>query len=193
MTDPGSADDLDLASRVAAGDEEALEVLYARYADPLFAFIYHHADLSRADAEDVWQETLVAAIRALPGYRGESRLFTWLCGIARHKLIDHRRRAGRPATPPEGERGRSLAQAIDLTPLPDALLEQQAVRVAVVEALAMLPEDYRAALVGRYAEERSVDEVARLLGRSYKATESLLGRARLAFRNAIRGDHESTG
>jgi len=185
MTNPDRADDLDLAARVAAGDEQALEVFYARYADPLYAFIFHHLNGGRADVEDVWQETLVAAVGALPGYRGQSRLFTWLCGIARHKLTDHLRRAGRSVSLVEDERSPDLTQVIDLAPLPDALLEQRAVRVRVVEALAMLPEDYRAALVGRYVEERTVEEVAALLGRSYKATESLLSRARANFREAI--------
>lgn len=185
MTNPDPADDLDLASRVAAGDEQALGIFYARYADPLYAFIFHHLDSGRADVEDVWQETLVASVSALPGYRGKSRLFTWLCGIAKHKLTDHCRRAGRSVSPAEDGRGPDLTQVIDLAPLPDAVLQQRAVRAGVVEALALLADDYRAALVGRYVEERSVEEVASLLGRSYKATESLLSRARAGFKDAI--------
>jgi DNA-directed RNA polymerase specialized sigma24 family protein len=55
----------------------------------------------------------------------------------------------------------------------------------VVEALGLLPTDYRMALIARYADERSVDEVARLLGRTYKATESLLSRARAAFQETL--------
>ena len=65
-----AAKDLTLARQVTDGDERALEAFYPRYADPLFAFIYHHIDESHPDAEDVWQETLLAAINALPAYRG---------------------------------------------------------------------------------------------------------------------------
>ena len=60
-----SMDDLTLARSVAAGDETALVTLYARYADPLFAFVYHHVDETPLDAEDLCQETWLAALRAL--------------------------------------------------------------------------------------------------------------------------------
>jgi RNA polymerase sigma factor (sigma-70 family) len=181
-----AADDLTLARQVTDGDETALEAFYARYADPLFAFIYHHIDESHPDAEDVWQETLLAAINALPAYRGQSRLFTWLCGIARHKIADHLRRQGRSVAEvfsdvPQAE----LAALIGAGALPEEVVARQATRVRVVEALATLRDDYRTALVARYADEQSVDEVAHQLGRSYKATESLLSRARVAFQEAL--------
>ena len=181
-----AAKDLTLARQVTDGDETALEVFYARYADPLFAFIYHHIDESRPDAEDIWQDTLLAAINALPAYRGQSRLFTWLCGIARHKIADHFRRQGRSVAEvfsdvPQAE----LAALIGAGILPEEVVARQATRVRVVEALATLRDDYRTALVARYAGEQSVDEVARQLGRTYKATESLLSRARIAFQEAL--------
>jgi RNA polymerase sigma-70 factor (ECF subfamily) len=181
-----AAKDLTLARQVADGDETALEAFYARYADPLFAFIYHHVDESHPDAEDIWQDTLLAAIRALPTYRGRSRLFTWLCGIARHKIADHFRRQGRSVAEvfsdvPQAE----LAALIGAGTLPEEVVARRATRVRVVEALATLRDDYRMALVARYADEQAVVEVARLLGKSYKATESLLSRARVAFQEAL--------
>ena len=87
--------DLDLAARVAQGDADAFNDFYARHADLVFAFIYHLLNGARADAEEIWQDTFVAALRALPGYRGQSQLSSWLCGIARRKVADfHRRRGG---------------------------------------------------------------------------------------------------
>ena len=186
-------DDLALARQVTEGDEAALAAFYARYADPLFAFIYHHLDGSRSDAEDVWQGTLLAALHALPTYGGRSRLFTWLCGIARHKVADHFRQQARAATDvfsdvPEAR----LSALVSSTPLAEEVVVRQATRMRVVEALALLPEDYRMALIERYADERSVSEVARMLGRTYKATESLLSRARAAFRDALASLEEET-
>jgi RNA polymerase sigma factor (sigma-70 family) len=179
-------DDLTLAQQVAAGNEAALEAFYARYADSLFAFIYHHLSESRLDAEDVWQDTLLAALHALPAYRGQSRLFTWLCGVARHKIVDHLRRRGRGATDvfsdvPEGQ----LSTLITSEALPEETVMRRATRIRVVEALGLLPEDYQTALIARYADERSVSEVAQMLGRTYKATESLLSRARTALQEAL--------
>jgi RNA polymerase sigma-70 factor (ECF subfamily) len=179
-------DDLTLAWRAAGGDEKALAVLYDRYADLLFALIYHHLPDSRQDAEEVWQDTWLAAIRSLESYRGSSRFFTWLVGIARHKIADHFRRRGfsEPelfSNIPESR----LAELIDSSPLPEEILLKRIVRRQVVEALAILSEDQRWALMAHYIDERSVEEVADLLGKSYKAAESLLSRARKAFQKAF--------
>ena len=181
-----SADDLGLARRAGAGDESASAALYDRYADLLFAFIHHRLDESPRDVEEVWQETWLAAIRSLPGYRGESRLFTWLAAIARNKIADHCRRRGcRRIELLSDVSPARLAALMDKGPLPEDVVQRRATRAYVVQAMAALPEECRTALVARYADERSVGEVARLLGRSYKATESLLSRARTAFRVAL--------
>jgi RNA polymerase sigma-70 factor (ECF subfamily) len=76
------------------------------------------------------------------------------------------------------------------SPLPEEVLSQKATCLRVVEVLGQLPPDYRAALSARYADGSSVEEVARLLAKSYKATESLLSRARAAFRAALSGQTE---
>jgi len=179
-------DDLTLVRRAAAGDESALEKLYARSADPLFAFICHHLDGGSADAEDIWQDALMAGFRSLERYRGESRFSTWLCGIARRKIADHfRRHGGGGAVTFSEAPAEQLACLMDSQPLPEETLARRDTRIRVVEALAELPEDYRTALVSRYADRQSVDQVARALGRTYKATESLLSRARVAFRETL--------
>lgn len=188
--EPETAADLALAQRVVGGDQSALKTLYERHADPLFAFIYHSVDGARQEAEEIWQDTLEAGIRTLPSYQGQSRLFTWLCSIARHKLADHWRRVNRSrqrltVLPPE-----DLARLVDEGPLPDEILRRQATRLRVVEALSQLPPDYRMALVARYADGQSVEEIAQRLEKSYKAAESVLSRAREAFRAALAGQSE---
>jgi RNA polymerase sigma-70 factor (ECF subfamily) len=187
---PETAEDLALAQRVVSGDESALKALYESYADPLFAFVFHSLDGARPEAEEVWQDTLDAAIRTLPAYQGQSRFFSWLCGIARHKLADHWRRSSRSRQhlclmPPE-----NLTRLMDEGPLPDELVGRRATCLRVVEVLGLLPLDYRTALVARYADGHSVEEIARLLDRSYKATESVLSRAKEAFRAALAGQSE---
>jgi RNA polymerase sigma-70 factor (ECF subfamily) len=188
--DPETAEDLALAQRVAGGDESALKALYERHADPLFAFVCHSLDGARSEAEEVWQDTLEAGIRTLPAYQGQSRFFSWLCGIARHKLADHWRRQNRSRQhvclmPPE-----DLTRLLDEGPLPDEVVGRRATCLRVVEILGLLPLDYRTALVARYAEGHSVEEIARLLDKSYKATESVLSRAKEAFRAALAGRSE---
>lgn len=185
MNSPNSqTDDLCLARRTAAGDQAALKILYERYANPLFAFICHYLSGARADAEEVWQDTLFVALRSLNNYRGQSRFFTWICGIARNKIADRLRSRGQPAVFSEVS-NKQLASLLQDGPLPDEILVQRETCLRVVEVLMALPEDYRRALTARYADQRSVEEVAQLLGKSYKATESILSRARAAFRDLL--------
>jgi len=182
--DAEGASELALVGQVAAGDEAALAILYERYANPLFGYIYHALDGAREEAEEVWQDTLCAAFRAAGSFRGQSRFFSWLCSIARHKISDYHRRKGRRENicllAPE-----ELVQLVDGSPLPDEVVNQRAVCLRVAEVLGQLPSEYRTALVARYADGRSVKEVAQLLDKGYKAAESTLSRSREAFRLAM--------
>jgi RNA polymerase sigma-70 factor (ECF subfamily) len=178
-TDP-RCDDIALARAVASGDAISLRSFFDAYADLLFAFLRHRMEGTRADVEDAWQETLAAAVRGIGSYRGESSLFCWMCGIARRKAADAARRAARKAVE---------ADAMDMPPIAevtfdDAFAERADVRARVIEVLGGLPADQRTALVDRCVHHRKVPDIARRLGRSYKATESLLSRAREAFRAA---------
>lgn len=178
-------DDLQLARQVAAGDLRALDRFYERYADSLYAFIAHRLAGAREDVEDIWQESLVAALRALPGYQGNSHLFTWLCGIARRKVIDHLRQPGQMDLALTEEADCEASEWTNQAPLPEDWVQQRSTRIQVVMTLQALPEEYRKALIARYADEKSTGEVAHMLGRTYKATESLLSRARSAFHSAF--------
>jgi RNA polymerase sigma-70 factor, ECF subfamily len=183
--DENHKQDVDLAARVARGDASAFDDFYAQYADLIFGFIFHQLNGARSDAEEVWQDTFLTALRALPSYQGRSRLGSWLCSIARHKVADRLRQLRQPTQALSSVSPAGLVELMDTGPLPDEVLNQNATCARVSEALAELPSEQRKALVARYADGESVEEVSRRLGRSYKATESLLSRARAALRQAL--------
>jgi RNA polymerase sigma-70 factor, ECF subfamily len=134
-----------------------------------------------AVAEDLTQETMLAAVRTSRGPDGPDSVMPWLYGIARHKLMDHYRKQDRDLRHfghrvpeddiPEGDYA-----------LPDLNLESLPVRDAVIETLDALVPRHRAALVLRYFDGCDVPFIASSLGISVDATESLLVRARSAFR-----------
>jgi len=186
-----ATDELALVRQVAEGDEQALAILYERYADPLFGYIYHALDGGREEIEEVWQDTLSSAFRAAGSFRGQSRFFSWLCSIARHKIADHRRRNGIRQQNLSLMAPEDLVRLADESPLPDEVVNRRDVCLRVAEVLSQLPAEYRTALVARYAEGRSVEEIAQLLDKSYKATESTLSRARDAFRLALSSQPEA--
>jgi RNA polymerase sigma-70 factor (ECF subfamily) len=160
-------------------------MLYARYTDSLFAFIYHRLEAPRADVEEIWQDTWLAAIRSIQSYGGRSRLFTWLCGLAQHKIADFYRRRDRHRQAFSDAPFDFAGAALGSGPLPEEILARRDVRSRVVQTLMELPDDYRRVLAARYADGCSVDEIARLLDKPYKAAESLLSRAKKAFRDAF--------
>jgi len=169
----------ELAGRLAQGDPAAWKELCETYGRSLYLYAYHRTGDASA-AEDVRQETLLAAVESIAGYRGEGPLFAWLCGIARCKAADELRRRGRQDLPLDAA-DQETWQQLEREPLPDELVERAETRAALVEALWSLPEDYREALLARYVRGESVTEIAARLGRSYKAAESVLSRAREAL------------
>lgn len=179
-------DDLELARRVSNGDEKALKCLYDTYADLLFGYIKHFLnDIPDTVVEDIWQETLISVIKGLSDFRGNSKLFTWMCGIAKHKAYDYCRLKKYPLNPQYQEFKNDLLDRMDTNLLPEDYVLQQAIQCRVIKTLGILPASYRAVLKQRYIDGLSVVEIARSIGKSYKATESVLSRARITFKSTF--------
>jgi RNA polymerase sigma-70 factor (ECF subfamily) len=138
--------------------------------------------LPRTDlVDDLVQEVFLAALNGLANYAGASSLRTWLLGIARHKVQDYYRDCLRQPEPLSDfdEEGDELPQ----TPVEyDDILDTARRQQRVGEVLAGLPEIYRVVLRWRYWDKRSAREMAEQSGKTEKAVERLLARARHAFR-----------
>jgi RNA polymerase sigma-70 factor (ECF subfamily) len=129
-------------------------------------------------AEDLTQETFVAAVAELANDRRVTAPTAWIGGIARHKLLDHYRRQERVE--------RSVTAAREAEQLHTELVVQDTreTRERAVQALASVAASQRAALVLCYVDGYTVPEVARLLGKTIEAVESLLARGRRSFKRA---------
>jgi RNA polymerase sigma-70 factor (ECF subfamily) len=158
------------------------------------------------DAQDAAQETLIGAWRSRAPWRGECALEGWLRGILWHKVQDRRRARWRDLTVMERgvASGAIIATLVELDPdrrvvdglpTPADLGEERPVEdglilqaddAAVWIAMDQLPPHYQRVLQAKYLCGWSVDEIARKMGVSYSAAESLLTRARVAFREVYR-------
>ena len=175
-----SDDDRDLMRALRRGDAAALATFCTAYLDQVYGFIYHRLAGDRQTAEDIVQETFLAALEALERYDGRASLSTWLCGIARHKLADHWRRRQRL------EQARlALERQPDLTVEPTERLERDELRQRVLATLRVLPAHYQQVLTLKYLDRLSGHRLAVYLGLSEDAAESLLARARSAFRQGF--------
>ena len=133
-------------------------------------------------AEDLTQEAFADAVKEINRGRGEVVSLPWLLTVARHRMVDHYRRV-------EREERRLRLVARDAEPEVEPRFDHVDSALAA-DVLASLPAAQRAALVLRYVDDLPVADVARTLGRSVHATESLLARARTAVGREIqeRGD-----
>lgn len=153
-------------------DEVAFRAWYDETLPRVFGYLLLRTGRDYQVAEDLAQETFAEFVRSRHRYDGRAELVAWIIGIARHRLVDHYRRAER--------RQRSLIRLLAEPERPQPLFESA--NDPILEALEGLPPAQRAAVVLRYVDDLPVREVARLLHRSESATESLLSRARESLR-----------
>jgi RNA polymerase sigma-70 factor (ECF subfamily) len=186
-----------LVARMRAGDQRAFEEFVNASAPRLTAFAARRSSLDAASLEDVVQNTLIKAVRNLASYRSEAALFTWLTEICRHELVDVQRKDARRPTQVSLDETAATRLAVAALRAPEhqepaATLEAAARAAAVMQVLASLPERYFRALEAKYGDGLSVDEIAKELGLTMIATQSLLARAREAFRERWQGAADQT-
>ena len=162
------------AKQEAAGGDDPVAALYGRALPQVYGYLLPRCG-STALAEDLTAETFVAAVAAARQQHPPELTVGWLVGVARHKLVDHWRRAERERRG-LGVIGRAAEPAEDPW---DEHLDVAAAHAA----LSRLSAPHRAALTLRYLDGLPVAEVAGQLGRSLHATETLLARARAALRH----------
>ena len=147
--------------------------LYDHAIGEVYGYLAHRCE-SVGVAEELTSETFLAAADAVVRRPPPDLTVAWLIGIARHKLADHWRRR---------EREQRLLVAVDAEPdPPDDTWDVALDRITAHDVLAELGPHHRGALTLRYVDGLPVREVAAHLGRTEKATEVLLVRARAAFR-----------
>src|SRR5215469_4701875 len=178
--DANAADDIRLVSQVLNKDRKATAEFVERYTDCVYSYVRRRV-MPQADAvEDLVQEVFLAAWHSLENFRGESGLRHWLLGIARHKIEDYyRKRLREPEVRNEIDQDLSEQAVI---PVFEAELDHRSSLEKTHRVLARLPEIYSLVLLWRYLEQRSAREMAQLTGRTEKAIERLLARARDRFR-----------
>lgn len=180
--DPASAERA-LVAAVLRKDRKATAEFVGLHADAVFAYVSRRLAPRHDLAEDLVQEVFLEAWRSLQRFRGQAGLRTWILAIARHKVQDYYRARLREFQALE-------ESGPDVFAVPagfDRVEEQRSQARRIQAALEQLPEPYRVALLWRYWEKRSTAEMARETGKTEKAMERLLARAREQFRRCYGG------
>ncbi len=188
-----------LIERFKKGEASALEEIFERHADRIHGFAYRmcrHLE----DAQDVVQETFLAALKSLKDFRGKARLTTYLYKIASSACLKKRRKGKH-----EPKQELSLEEFIpapnevdgqlpiaDWSRSPMDAMEQKERQQVLDQAIAALPKEYKIVLVLRDMEGLSAEETGRVLGTSVAAVKSRLHRARLFVRERLSEYYKKT-
>lgn len=178
--------DEELVAAVQSGDERALEALLARFQPHIYRFGMRMCR-NPSDAEDVLQETLLAASRSVQGFRGASSLTTWLFTIARSFCIKKRRKeaaAQRAGAADDSTLDRILGVP-DASARPDDIAASRQALGVLERAIADLPPKYREVLLLRDVEGLTAPQVAEVLGAGVPAVKTRLHRARKMLRDRV--------
>ena len=180
-----------LVRRMLAGEERAFTAFFEGYFARLYRFALPRLNADVQATREVVQSTLTKAMRRLADFRGEAALFTWLCQICRREVVDylraHKRYSDRVVLIEDSPDLRAAIESIEAPEEFDLALtySREELGRMVRTVLDRLPPRYGDALEWKYVEGRSVEEIGARLGIGHTAAQSLLARAREAFRQAL--------
>src|SRR5262245_52703608 len=176
-------DERDLVRAVQSGDRAAFKVIYELYQARIFNLIFYALG-DRTAAHDVLQIVFLKVYRGLAGFRFESRLATWIYRIGINECQNQNRRHGREHVPFEAVLG--TGEELDCSAPPDELHLTEERREIIGNALLALGPNLRSAVVLRYIDGLSYQEIAEVLDCSPGTVASRLSRALTQLEERLR-------
>jgi RNA polymerase sigma-70 factor (ECF subfamily) len=175
--------DAQLIQKAQNGDTDAFGILYERYAQTIFRFVYSRLD-NRLDAEDLTEEIFVRVWRSLPDYREQGAPFvSYLFQVSRNAVIDFYRRSRQTRQTLSVEN--QIVDVVDERPDPAESFAAGVEHKELRAVLAKLHEEYRVVLELRFLSNLSPDETAQVMGKSIGAIRVLQHRALAALRKLL--------
>jgi len=174
----------ELVARVRHGDEEAFRLIFDRYSRPLISFIYDMVG-SRELAEDLTQETFVRAYKSLGALRDETKLSTWLFGIAKNVARESFRTRVREKGHVHVDDEAEVFELHDGRRGPAGQLLDKELSGVIQNALLRLDEDKRLVFTLKIFQQRSYEEISEITGFSIGKLKTDLHRARAEMRRRI--------
>lgn len=179
--------DEQLVARAQAGDDRAFDLLIRKYQHKVVKLVARY--VNPADAQDVAQEAFIKAYRALGGFKGNSAFYTWLYRIsintAKNFLVARSRRPASQDIDVADAEAFGHADRFSEQDTPEALLESEEIRDAVIGAIRELPEDLRTAIMLRELDGMSYEEIAQSMDCPVGTVRSRIFRARAAIEQKL--------
>ncbi len=167
-----------LVKKIIKKDEQAFNFFYRRYEKPVFNFIKRKIHDEEV-AKEITQEVFIFFLEGLRDFHFQSTLKTYLFSIAKNKVIDYYRK-NKIKKILFSHLPSFLVEGINIF-LIEEEIEKKEIKKRIEKVFRLLPNDYQGILRLKYIENVKVKQIARKLKLTFKATESLLFRARKAF------------
>ena len=180
----------ELITKAIEGDEAAYKNLLENYRGAIYNLLYKMVR-NKEETEDLVQEAFMKAFKALPSFNEEYAFSTWLYKIAVNNCIDHMRKKklqtysiNKPVQSKDGELDREFP---DTSMSPDkSLLSEE--RASIIEtAIDELPENYKTAIILRHSEEKSYEEISKILDIPLGTVKARIFRAREMLKKKLKG------
>jgi RNA polymerase sigma-70 factor (ECF subfamily) len=190
--------DAELAQSTLRGDRRAFGIIVQRHQDAVFGLI-SRLIRRQSDVEDVAQEAFVRAYRALGTFRGDAQFGTWLYRIVYNTCLDRREQQVRrderemQVGTNEEDEDRLAAMPDTDSPLPDQVLEAQDMRSRLAAHIEALPPHFQAVLTLYYYEQKSYEEIAKILDQPLNTIKVHIHRAKAHLKKALLQDGEAEG
>ena len=173
----------DLVTRACQGDQEAFRLIFERYSRPVISFVYDLVS-DRELAEELAQETFVRAFRSLRALRAETKLSTWLFGIAKNVARESLRARARDSRHIDLD-DKLVLDLSDRGPVPVSQLLNKELNEVVQRSLASLDDDKRLVFTLKVFQQCSYEEIAEITGFSIPKLKTDLHRARTEMRRRV--------
>lgn len=186
--------DDELVAKSIGGDAESFNQLILRWERPIYALAYRVIGREE-DARDVCQETFLRAFRALPGFKGQAKFSSWLYRIALNLCRDWIRRQRRAPVMqiPEGVDAGELAAERGPVESIEELVSRRELSAVVEEAMALLPEEQRTAIILKEYHGMTFQEIAEMQGCPLSTVKTRLYQGLTVLRRHLeKGGHPST-
>ena len=161
--------------------EEKFILLYQNTVDEVYQYVFLRVGFDVSTAEDITQDIFLDVLKGLNGFKGLCSERTWIFRIAKNKLYDFYRKQYNQKTIVVEIDDRIAEQIDDQAQNVEQWLELAFESQAVIDCLNSLPHHYKTTLLLKYIDGKSIKQIADIAGKSPKAIESLLQRAKTAF------------
>lgn len=161
--------------------EEQFKKIYAQYVDEIYQYIFLRTGLNTVIAEDLTQDVFLDVFKGLKQFKGLCSERTWVFKITKNKVNDFYRKHYRQCLEPVHIEAELTAEISDPKQDLDAFMEKSFKSQGIIDCLNQLPEHYKAVLLLKYIDGRSVKEIAVITNKSVKAIENILLRAKAGF------------